>query len=73
MDGKRSKGRPRRMWIDDIKEWTNVGEHGQLKRKAQYREQWRSMIGNLRTLEDAKNRKNRTTRSLDQWDLSLAS
>ena len=53
IDGKKSKGRPRRMWIDDIKEWTNVREYGQLKRKAQCREQWRSMIGNLRTLEDA--------------------
>ena len=31
----------------------DVGECGQLKRKAQCREQWRSMIGNLRTLEDA--------------------
>ena len=53
IDGKKSKGRPRRMWIDDIKEWANVREYGQLKRKAQCREQWRSMIGNLRTLEDA--------------------
>ena len=31
MDGKKSKGRPRRMWIDDIKASTNVGEYGQLK------------------------------------------
>ena len=53
IDGKRSKGRPRRMWTDDIKEWTNIREYGQLKRKAQCREQWRSMIGNLKLLEDA--------------------
>ena len=53
INGKRAQGRPRRMWIDDIKEWTNIKEYGQLKRKAQNREQWRSMIGNLRTYEDA--------------------
>ena len=27
IDGKKSKGRPRRMWIDDIKEWTNIREY----------------------------------------------
>ena len=50
---KKSKRRPRRMWIDDIKEWTNIREYGQLKRKAQCRDQWRSIIGNLRLLENA--------------------
>ena len=53
INGKRAQGRPRRMWIDDTKEWTNIKEYGQLKREAQNREQWRSMIGNLRTYEDA--------------------
>ena len=38
INGKRAQGRPRRMWIDDIKEWTNIKEYGQLKRKAQNRE-----------------------------------
>ena len=37
IDGKKSKGIPRRMWIDDIMEWTNAREYGQLKRKAQCR------------------------------------
>ena len=27
IDGKKSKGRPRRMWIDDIKEWTNIRKY----------------------------------------------
>ena len=53
INGKRAQGRRRRMWIDDIKEWTNIKEYGQLKRTAQNRERWRSMIGNLRTYEDA--------------------
>ena len=53
INGKRAQGRPRRMWIDDIKEWTNIKEYGQLKKTAQNRERWRSMIGNLRTYEDA--------------------
>ena len=53
VDGKNSKGRPGRMWIDDIKEWTNIREYGELNRKTQCREKWRSMIGNLRLLEDA--------------------
>ena len=52
IDGKKSKGRPRRMWIDDIKEWTNIREYAKLKRKAQCKEKWRPMIGNLRLLED---------------------
>ena len=33
--GKKSKGGPRRKWMCDIKEWTNIRECGQLKRKAQ--------------------------------------
>ena len=28
MGGIKSKGRPRRMWIDDINEWINAREHG---------------------------------------------
>ena len=40
IDGKKSKGRPRRMWIDDIKEWTNIREYGKLNRKAQCRAKW---------------------------------
>ena len=53
INGKRAQGRPRRMWIDDVKEWTNIKEYDLLKRTPQNREQWRSMIGNFRTNEDA--------------------
>ena len=24
-DGKRARGRPRRMWLDEVKEWTGLG------------------------------------------------
>ena len=53
IDGKKSEGRPRRMWIYDIKERTNIREYEKLKRKAQCREKLRSVIDNLRLLEDA--------------------
>jgi len=39
IDGKKSKERPKRTWIDDIKEWTSIREYGELKRKAEGREQ----------------------------------
>lgn len=46
--GKRSRGRQRRMWTDNLKEWTNLDMH-RCNLLAQDREGWRSFVSNLRT------------------------
>ena len=51
IEGRRRVGRPRRGWIDDIKNWTDptggggVGvTYGDLKRSAENRERWRELV-----------------------------
>ena len=34
LEGKRGRGRPRRTWVDDIKEWTGSKRYDQIKRAA---------------------------------------
>ena len=34
VNGDRAQDRPRKSWIHDIKEWTNVKEYSKLKRSA---------------------------------------
>jgi len=38
--GKRAKGRPRRMWFDDVRQWTMLKE---VKRNAEDCETWRAI------------------------------
>jgi len=42
LDGKIAQGRPRRMWIDDIKDWTNLDSYASIKRAAEDRINWRA-------------------------------
>lgn len=35
MEGTRSEGRPRRMWLYDVKEWTGITSCGSSKRTAE--------------------------------------
>ena len=51
MYGKRPRARPRRIWMDDITEWTDLKTYGEAKRIAEDRERWKSMVVNL-LLED---------------------
>ncbi|GFS04178.1 endonuclease-reverse transcriptase [Elysia marginata] len=51
IEGKRGQGRPRRNWMDDVKEWSGSTSYGDTKRKAENREEWRDMVANLRTEE----------------------
>jgi len=51
--GKRTRGRPRLTWTDDIMKWTNLKNFGVIKRTAEDRDKWRTMIVNL-LLEDDK-------------------
>ena len=41
--GKRGRGRPRRSWMDDIKEWSGLGGRG-LQSHAHSREEWRKLV-----------------------------
>jgi len=47
VDGKRQRGRPRRMWMDDIKGWTNERSYTECVRDAQDRILWRAMTADL--------------------------
>ena len=46
IDEKRRKGRPRTMWMDNIKYWLNLSYKECIK-NAQNREKWRSITFNL--------------------------
>jgi len=39
--GKRAKGRPRRMWFGDVRQWTMLKDYNEVKRNAEDREAWR--------------------------------
>ena len=45
--GKRDRGRQRRTWIDDLKDWTGIKNFGALKRTAEDRMKWKFMVSNL--------------------------
>ena len=46
IDGRRGGGRPRTMWMDNIKDWLNLS-YKECIRNAENREKWRSIIFNL--------------------------
>ncbi|KAI5754035.1 hypothetical protein M8J77_005263 [Diaphorina citri] len=54
MERPRTRGRPRRIWFDDIKEWLNVSSMEEFKNMAQDRQAFRStvntVISNLATI-----------------------
>jgi len=39
---KLSQGRPRRMWLDDIKSWTRLDSYEKIKNLANDRKSWRA-------------------------------
>ena len=51
MYGKKTRGRPRRIWMDEITEWTGLKTYGEAKRIAEDRKRWKSMVAHL-LLED---------------------
>ena len=51
MEGKRSRGRPRAEWIDNIREWTKMKQYNDLVKTAQDREKWRAMAANIQREE----------------------
>jgi len=54
MDAHMAQGRPRRMWIDDIKNWTKLDTYEKIKRNAADRLKWRTYTTTcqLSTTED---------------------
>ncbi|KAG1670496.1 hypothetical protein GQR58_016855 [Nymphon striatum] len=48
IEGKRDRGRQRRVWGDDVKEWSRSASFGQAKRTAEKRERWCQIVANLR-------------------------
>ncbi|GFS26120.1 eukaryotic translation initiation factor 3 subunit F [Elysia marginata] len=49
IEGKRGQGRPRRNWMDNVKEWSGSTSYGDTKWKAENREEWRDMVASLGT------------------------
>ena len=48
IEGKKGQGRPRRIWGDDIKEWSNCKTIGMAKRLSESKPSWQNMMHNLR-------------------------
>jgi len=41
--GRRAKGRSRRMWFDDVRQWTILKDYNEVKRNAEGRAAWRTI------------------------------
>jgi len=41
--GKKAKGGPKRMWFDDIRQWTMLKDYGEVKRSAEDCVAWRAI------------------------------
>ena len=48
IEGKKVRGRPRRIWGDDIREWSNCKTIGMAKRLSENKPSWQNMVHNLR-------------------------
>ena len=46
VDGKRGRGRPRNTWFSNIRDWMGI-DYATAVRKAQDRDQWRSMVSKV--------------------------
>ena len=47
IDGKRDRGKQRRKWADDAKDWSGITSMGEMKRKAEDKMAWSNMVANL--------------------------
>ncbi|KAG1682497.1 hypothetical protein GQR58_010898 [Nymphon striatum] len=48
VEGKKDSGKQRRVWGDDLKEWSKNTSIGQVKRQAENRDVWKKMVHDLR-------------------------
>ena len=47
IEGKRSRGKPRADWMNNIKNWSETNNYGELKKLASQRWIWRNLTNNL--------------------------
>jgi len=40
VEGKKAEGRPKRRWLDDVRQWTMLKDNGEIRRSAQDRVAW---------------------------------
>ena len=52
VEGKKIRGRPRLTWMDDIKEWTGFKTYEKIKRTAEDRHRWKTIVVNLLAEDD---------------------
>ena len=52
VEGKRSPGRQRLTWMDNIKEWSGLQKYSDCIRAAENRERWRFIIANAHVEQD---------------------
>ncbi|KAG1685544.1 MFS-type transporter SLC18B1 [Nymphon striatum] len=52
IDGKRDRGKQRKTWNDDVKNWSRTGNLGNAKRKGEDKSLWHSIVVNLRIEDD---------------------
>jgi len=50
--GKKVKGKPKRMWFDDVRQWTMLTDYGEVKRSAEDCVAWRAITHQPSTSED---------------------
>ena len=48
IEGKKKVGSPRRTWINDMLDWTEIETYAKVKRAAEERESWRCVVGRYR-------------------------
>ena len=48
IEGKKGRGRPKRKWGEDVKEWTASEPLGGAKRRSENKELWRTLVHSLR-------------------------
>ncbi len=48
IEGKKARGRQRRMWMDDLREWLRIEKKIDILRACKERAKWKTMVGNLR-------------------------
>jgi len=47
VSGKKNRGRPRFIWMNDVIEWTRLKTYEYVKRTAEDRDKWRAIVVNL--------------------------
>jgi len=63
ISGVKARGRPRRAWTDDLKDWTELINYSELKRTAEDRTIWNALARQPSTEEEDTRRRRRRRRN----------